>query len=175
MEGNFDALPDGCGLPVWAKRGTKAPSADGFDSFLVKPETEPFSYADFRRVPIRRDYRDQKHGALILGFYSFIGELRLWAVEARWAAVSAGTGIRKTATRSILLAGAESIAIAASDTVTAAVSEGIAVENLGKGIAPVLRGDVRHFQIGIADQRRIHLQLGIVGRFCQVAWKIASN
>ena len=168
-------LAHGRRLAVGTERGTEAPGANRFDGLFIEAESQSLGNADVGGAAVGGDDGDQQHGALILGFYGFIGKLRLRAIQAGRAAIAAGSRVGVTAAGVVAIAGAEAVALPVADSVAASLPQRIAAKNLGERIAPILRGDVRDLDIGIADERRRYRPAWDRRAAWPAASRIASN
>ncbi len=131
VEGDFNRLPHGRGLAVRPQSRTEPPRANSLDGLLIQAKPQSFCHAYIGGAAVSGDHRNQQHRALIFRLYGLVRELRLRAVQARRAAVTAGSSIRVTATGVVAIPRPQTIALPVADTIPASLPQRIPAENFG--------------------------------------------
>src|SRR6266403_5216620 len=110
MEGDFDLHAAIYRLAAGANGGAHLPILHLRYGLFFQAETGPFEDLRVEYAPIGGNRHVEQHGSLILGLASFVGVLRLRAVDADWGAHAVYAGAEHAAARAAAFAGAKSSA-----------------------------------------------------------------
>src|SRR5258707_14378694 len=115
VEGDFDLHAAIYRLAAGANRGAHLPILHLRHGLFFQAEAGPFENLRVEYAPVGGNRHVEQHGSLILGLASFVGVLRLRAVDADWRADAVYAGAKHAAARAATFAGAKAPSGARAD------------------------------------------------------------
>src|SRR5713226_3987993 len=147
VERDFDLHAAIYRFPAGAHGRAHLPILHLREGFFFQAEAGPFKNQWIDHAPVGGNRHVEQHRSLILGLTSFIGVLRLRAVDALRRTDPVQAGAESSAARAAAFAGTKSSAGAAADTRAIAISERIS-DALGQGITEVRHIEIATFKSG---------------------------
>src|SRR5712692_1800312 len=160
VERDFDLHAAIYGLPTGAHGRPHLPILHLREGFFFQAEAGTLDDDGVHYPPIGGDNDVEQHRSLILGFSSFVGILRLRAVDAHRRPDAVDASAEHSAARAAPFAGTKPAAGATADACTVAISKRIR-DALRQRITPVRHIRTLYLQARRTEQGWIHRQFGV--------------